>query len=90
LAATNQNVSPEPIDALSEGAQLTDIPGNSRVLVIAGDHIPKPCSNLTDTIMLPAEKLNFDGFRLRNHSLFRRDPPDGEGVQSCGVARSSG
>src|SRR5580692_9716045 len=36
LAATNQNVSPEPIYALSEGAQPTDIPGNSMVLVKAG------------------------------------------------------
>jgi hypothetical protein len=54
LAATNQNVSPEPIDALSEGAQLTDIPGNSMVLVVASDHFPKPCTNLTDAIMLPA------------------------------------
>src|SRR4051794_18865309 len=50
------------------------------VLVIAGDHLPKPCTNLTNTIMLPAEKLCLDGFQLRNHSLFRRDPPDGEGV----------
>src|SRR6202046_3504835 len=80
LAATNQNVSPEPIYALSEGAQLTDIPGNSMVLVVASDHLPKPCANLTDTIMLPAEKLNLDGLQLRNHSLFRRNPPDGEGI----------
>ena len=54
LAATNQNVSPEPIYALSEGTQLTDIPGNSMVLVVASDHLPKPCTNLTDAIMLPA------------------------------------
>jgi hypothetical protein len=80
LAATNQNVSPEPIDALSEGAQLIDIPGNSMVLVVAVDDFPKPCTNLTDAIMLPAEKLNLDSLQLRNHSLFRRNPPDGEGV----------
>jgi hypothetical protein len=80
LAATNQNVSPEPIDALSKGAQLTDIPGNGMVLVVASDHLPKPCTNLTDTIMLPAEKLDLDGFELRNHSLFRCNPPDGEGI----------
>ena len=80
LAATNQNVPPEPIDALSEGAQLTDIPGNSMVLVVASDHLPKPCTDLTDTIMLPAEKLNLDGLQLRYHSLFRRNPPDGEGI----------
>ena len=80
LAATNQNVSPEPIYALSEGAQLTDIPGNSMVLVVASDHLPKPCTDLTDTIMLPAEKINLDGFQLHNHSLFRRNPPEGEGI----------
>jgi hypothetical protein len=60
LAATNENIPPEPIDALSEGAKLIDIPGNSMVLVVASDHLPKPCTNLTDTIMLPAEKLNLD------------------------------
>ena len=80
LAATNQDVPPEPIDALSEGAQLIDIPGNSMVLVVASDHLLKPCTNLTDTIMLPAEKLSLDSLELRNHSLFRRDPPDGEGI----------
>ncbi len=80
LAATNENIPPEPIDALSEGAELIDIPGNSMVLVVASDHLPKPCTNQTDTIMLPAEKLNLDGLQLRNHSLFRRNPPDGEGI----------
>jgi hypothetical protein len=48
------------------------------VLVVASDHLPKPFTDLTDAIMLAAEKLNLDGFQLRNHSLFRRDPPDGE------------
>ena len=71
---------PEPIDSLSEDAQLIDIPWNSMVLVVASDHLPKPCTNLTDTIMLPVEKLNLDGLQLRNHSLFRRNPPDGEGI----------
>ncbi len=50
------------------------------VLVVASDHLPKPCTNLADTIMLPAEKLNLDGLQLRYHSLFRRNPPDGEGI----------
>jgi hypothetical protein len=80
LTATNQNVPPQPIHALSEGAQLIDISRNSVVLVVAVNDLPKPCTNLTDTIMLPAEKLCLDGFQLRNHSLFRRNPPDGEGV----------
>src|ERR1700674_4257416 len=64
LTATDQDVPPEPIDASSEGAQRIDIPGNSVVLVVASDHLPKPCTNLTDTIMLPAEKLNLDGLQL--------------------------
>jgi hypothetical protein len=34
LAATNQNVPPEPVNALSEDAQLIDVPGNSIVLVV--------------------------------------------------------
>ena len=55
LAATDENIPPESVDALSEGAQLTDIPGNSMVLVVASDHLPKPCTDLTDTIMLPAK-----------------------------------
>ena len=41
LAATNENIPPEPIDALSEGAELIDIPGNSMVLVVASDHLPE-------------------------------------------------
>jgi hypothetical protein len=80
LAAMDENIPPEQIDALSEGAELIDIPGNSMVLVVASDHLPKPCTNLTDTIMLPAEKLNLDGLQLRNHSLFQRNPPDGEDI----------
>ena len=70
LAATDENIPPESVDALSEGAQLTDIPGNSMVLVVASDHPPKPCTNLTDTIMLPAEKLNLDGLQLRHIRCF--------------------
>jgi hypothetical protein len=65
LAAADQNVPPEPIDALSEGTQLIDIPGNSMVLVVASDHLPKPCTDLTYTIMLPAKKLKLDALQLR-------------------------
>jgi hypothetical protein len=50
------------------------------ILVVASDHLPKSCTDLTDTIMLPVEKLNLDSLQLRNHSLFRRNPPDGEGI----------
>jgi hypothetical protein len=47
-------------------AHLIDIPGNSMVLVVASDYLPKPCTDLTDKIMLPAEKLNLDGLQPRN------------------------
>ena len=80
LTATNQYVVPQSIDAISEEAQLIDVAGHSMVLVVAGDHTPKPYTDLTGAIMLTALKLNLDGFELRNHTLLRCDPPDGEGL----------
>ena len=77
LTAANQNAMPQSIDASSEDAQLIDVTGHSMVLVIADDHLPKPYTNLTSAIMLPALKLSLDGFQLRNHALFRSDSPDG-------------
>ena len=70
LAAAYQDVMPQSVNALSEEAQLVDVPGNGVVLVIPSDDLPEPCTDLTYTIMLPAEKLCLDGFQLRNHSLF--------------------
>ncbi len=80
LAATNQNGMPQSIDASLEEAQLIDVAGHSVVLVVAGDHTPKPYADLAGAIMLPALKLSLDDLELRNHSLFRSDPPDGEGL----------
>jgi hypothetical protein len=80
LTATNEDVAPQSIDAISEDAQLIDVAGDSMVLVVAGDHPPKPCTNLAGAIMHMASKLSLDGFQLRNHALFRSDPPDGEGL----------
>src|SRR5664279_2280699 len=80
LTATNQYVMPQSIDALAEETQLIDVAGDSMVLVVAGDHAPKPYTDLTGAIMLTALKLNLDGFELRNHTLLRCDPPDGEGL----------
>src|ERR1700677_3585780 len=77
LTAANQNAMPQSIDASSEDAQLIDVTGHIMVLVIADDHLPKPYTNLTSAIMLPALKLSLDGFQLRNHALFRSDSPDG-------------
>jgi len=50
------------------------------VLVVAGDDLPKPYTDLTGAIMLVALKLSLDGFQLRNHPQPRSDPPDGEGL----------
>src|ERR1035441_5776098 len=69
LAAANEDVTPQSIDAMSEGTQPIEIAGDSMVLVIAGDNLPKPHTDLTGAIMLPALKLSLDGFQLRNHSL---------------------
>ena len=80
LAATNKDVAPQSIDAFSEDAQLIDVAGDSMVLVVAGDHTPKPYTDLTGAIMLTASKLSLDGLELRDHSLLRSDPPDGEGL----------
>src|ERR1017187_3831150 len=80
LAAANEDVTPQSIDALSEGAQLIEVAGDSMVLVVAGDNTPKPYTDLTGAIMLTASKISLDGLKLRNHSLFRSNPPDGEGL----------
>src|ERR1035438_5557407 len=80
LTASYQYVTPQFIDASSEDAQLIDVAGDSMVLVVAGDNTPKPYTDLTGAIMLAALKLSLDGFELRNHSLLRSDPPDGESL----------
>jgi hypothetical protein len=49
------------------------------VLVITQHNFPEPSTNIGDAIMHPALKLNLDGFKLPNHSLFRSNPPYGEG-----------
>src|SRR6266568_957970 len=80
LTTTYQYVAPQSNDASLEDAQLIDVAGHSMVLVVAGDHTSKPYTDLTGAIMLTALKLGLDGFELRNHSLLRSDPPDGEGL----------
>src|ERR1700722_2578464 len=71
LAATNQNGMPQSIDALAEEEQLIDVAGHSMVLVVAGDHTPKPYTDLAGAIMLTALKLSLDDIELRNHALLR-------------------
>jgi hypothetical protein len=49
------------------------------VLVITQHNLPEPSTDFGHAIMRSALKLNLDGFEFRNHSLFRSDPPYGEG-----------
>jgi hypothetical protein len=79
LTAANQNTVPPSIDAPSEDAQLIDVAGNN--MVVADDHLPKPDADLAGAITLVALKLDLDGLELRNHSLLRRNSPDGEGLR---------
>jgi len=50
------------------------------VLVVAQHNLSEPCTDLGRTMMLPALKLSLDGFKLRDHPLLRRNPPDDEGL----------
>jgi hypothetical protein len=49
------------------------------ILVVPQHNLLEPRTDFGHTIMHPAVKLRLDGFELRNHSLFRSDPPYGEG-----------
>ena len=49
------------------------------VLVITQHDLPEPSTDIGYAIMHPASKLRLDGFKLRNHSLFRGNPPYSEG-----------
>src|SRR5579862_8296083 len=80
LAAAREYLEPQPINTLPEGAQLSQISGHGVVLVITGDDLPKPCTDLAWASVHPAAKLDLDGLQLRNHPLLRRNAPDGEGI----------
>lgn len=81
---------PQPVDALPEGAQLKEVSGHCVVLVIAVDHLPKPCTDLAGAIMHPAATLDVDSLEFRNHPLFHRDTPDGEGINLVASPTFSG
>jgi hypothetical protein len=80
LSPACEDLIPQPVNALPEGAQLSKVSGHCVVLVVAVNDLPKPCTDLAGAIMHPAAKLDLDGLQLRNHPLFRRDAPDGEGI----------
>ena len=48
------------------------------VLVVAQHNVPKPRTDPGGAMTLPALKLRFANFELRDHSLLRSDPPDDE------------
>jgi hypothetical protein len=72
---------PQSADALSEGAQPLDVAGYPVVLVVASDDLPEPCTDVAWAVMQAAAQLSSDSLELRHHPLFRREPPDGEGVR---------
>ncbi len=79
LTPADQNTLPEPAHAKLKDAQLSRVPGDCVVLVITQHNLPEPCTDFGHAIMHSALKLSLDGFEFRNHSLFRSDPPYGEG-----------
>ena len=79
LTAACECLVPQSIDALTEGAQLSEVARHCVVLVVAVDDLPKPCTDLAWASMHPAAKFDLDGLQLRNHPLLRRNAPDGEG-----------
>jgi len=79
LTATDENAPPQPADATTENAQLRRVTRNGMVLVEAQHNLSKPGTDLGRTMVLPALKLNLNGFELRDHPLLRRNPPDDEG-----------
>ena len=61
LTPACEDVIPQPVDALPEGAQLSKVSGHCVVLVITVDDLPKPCTDLARASMHPAVKLDLDG-----------------------------
>src|SRR5437773_2765539 len=80
LAATDKDAPPQPANATLKDAQLSRVPRNSMVLVVAQHNLAKPCTDRGRAMMLSALKLGLDGFELRDHWLLRRNPPDDEGL----------
>lgn len=79
MTAASECLVPQSLDALPEGAQLSEISRYCVVAVITDDDAPEPCTGLGGAIMHTAMKLTFDGLELRCHTRFRCDAPDGEG-----------
>jgi len=63
-------------NATAKDAQLSRVTRNSMVLVVSQHNLPKPGTDFGRAMVLPALKLSLNGFKLRDHPLLRRDPPD--------------
>src|SRR5208282_4785613 len=62
LTATDQDAPPQPANATLKDAQLSRVPRNGMVLVVAEHNLAKPCTDRGRTMMLSALKLGLDGF----------------------------
>ena len=62
LAATDENTSPQPVNPTLKDAQLSRVSRYRMVLVITQHNFPKPGTDLSRAMMLPALKLSLDGF----------------------------
>ena len=60
LAATDEDAPPQPANATLEDAQLSRVPRNGMVLVVAQHNLAKPCTDRGRAMMLPALKLSLD------------------------------
>jgi uncharacterized protein YjbI with pentapeptide repeats len=78
LTATDQNAPPQSANVTIKDAQLNRVSGNGVVLVGSQHNFPKPGTDLGRAMMLPALKLSLNGFKLRDHPLLRRNPPNDE------------
>jgi hypothetical protein len=66
LAATDKGAPPQPANATLKDAQLSRVPRNGMVLVVAQHNLAKPCTDRGRAMMLPALKFSLDGFELRH------------------------
>jgi hypothetical protein len=60
LTATDQNAPPQPANTTHEDTQPTGITGNGMILVVPQHNLPKPCTNLDRTMMLPKAKFSLE------------------------------
>ena len=94
VGCTVERIGPSPqdesLERRSAGGQdrsASRVPGDCVVLVVTQHNLPELCADVGHAIMHSALKLNLDSFELRNHSLFRSDPPYGEGSALVALPR---